>query len=384
MTQASNPSSATFRTSLAKLGSVVAAPLARAGRLARSLRFWIFVFLVLLALIIVYYALAEQYTPITTDAYVQAYVVQVAPQVEGRVVRVAVKEGDEVKAGDLLFELDPRPFQHKADQLAAERALADHGVLGRKADLAAAKAEHERAEADSKLADIIYQQEKKLIKSDSTTERKFKEAELGFLAKQAAVSAAAAKVTRAEQALAARVGDQDAQVAQASAHLGEARLNLDYTRVYAPCAGLITDLQLREGAYVRTGEPALTVIDTGHWQVVANLRENSLGRLQVGQPALVSLRGAPGRLLTARVVSLGWGVGRGQGVPSGVLPEVKRNTSWIPPSQRFQVRLEITDPDPVPLRVGMSGSVSVYTAEEHRLNPVTRGWHQFLSWLDYL
>lgn len=384
MTQASNPSSATFRTSLAKLGSVLAAPLARVGRLARSLRFWIFVFLVILALIIVYYALAEQYTPITTDAYVQAYVVQVAPQVEGRVVRVAVNEGDEVKAGDLLFELDPRLFQHKADQLAAERALADHGVLGRKADLAAAKAEHERAEADSKLADIIYQQEKRLIKSDSTTERKFKEAELGFLAKQAAVSAAAAKVTRAEQALAARVGDQDAQVAQASAHLGEARLNLDYTRVYAPCAGLITDLQLREGAYVRTGEAALTVIDTGHWQVVANLRENSLGQLRVGQPAIVSLRGAPGRLLTARVISLGWGVGRGQGVPSGVLPEVKRNTSWIPPSQRFQVRLEITDADPVPLRVGMSGSVSVYTAPEHPLNGVTRGWHQFLSWLDYL
>jgi len=363
---------------------VIRWPFVKIGKLLRSLRFWIFMLLLLLVVIIVYYALAEQYTPITTDAYVQAYVVQVAPQVEGQVVRVAVCEGDHVKAGDLLFELDPRQFQHKADLLEARRALADHEILGLEAELAAAKADQERYEADSKLADVIYRQEKQLIQSDSTTERRFKEAELRFFASQAAIRAAVAKVKRAEQSLAARVGDQYAQVAQAKAQLGEARLNLEYTRVYAPCDGLITDLQLREGAYVHTGQAALALIDTGHWQVVANLRENSLGHLQVGQPALISLRGLPGRLLGARVVAVGWGVGQGQGVPSGMLPDVKRSTSWIPPSQRFQVRLQFTDADALPLRVGMSGNVTVYTQEDHFLNGVTRTWHQFLSLLDYL
>ena len=82
-------------------------------------------------------------------------------------------------------------------------------------------------------------------------------------------------------------------VAEVKAQLAEARLNLAYTRVYAPCDGLITDLQLREGAYVHVGQPAMTLIDTGRWLVVANFRENSLARLREGQPAHVALRGLP-------------------------------------------------------------------------------------------
>ncbi|MBL8798752.1 MAG: biotin/lipoyl-binding protein, partial [Planctomycetia bacterium] len=80
---------------------------------ARSLRFWAGMLVLVLVLLVLYYALADRYVPLTTDAYVQAFVVQVAPQVEGRVVRVAVHEADEVKTGDLLFALDPRPFEHK-------------------------------------------------------------------------------------------------------------------------------------------------------------------------------------------------------------------------------------------------------------------------------
>lgn len=168
------------------------------------------------------------------------------------------------------------------------------------------------------------------------------------------------------------------------AQLAEAQLNLAYTRVTAPCDGIIPDLQLRDGAYVAAGQGALALIDTREWLVVANLRENSLAHLRVGQPALVALQGAPGRLLRARVASVGWGVGQGQGVPSGMLPDVKRPNSWIPPSQRFQVRLVLEEPDAVPLRVGMTGSVSVYTEPEGVLNDITRAVHQVIAWLYYL
>lgn len=350
----------------------------------QSLRSWLALLLSLVGILIAYYVLADRYTPMTTDAYMQAFVVQVAPQVEGRVVKVAVREGQQVKAGDLLFELDARPFEHRAALNDARRALAEQEVKALQATLEEARAEQQRAEADAKLAGIVFEQEQQLNKTESTTQRQFLEAQQKYRASQAAARAAAFKVTQTERLLSGRVGDQYAQVAQAAAQQAESKLHLSYTRVVAPCDGLITDLQLREGAYVHTGQAALTLIDNSHWQIVANFRENALAKLAVGQSALVSLRSRPGKLLPARVVSVGWGVGQGQGVPSGMLPEIKRSTSWIPPSQRFQVRLQLLEPEKVSPRIGLTGAVSVYSEPDYWLNSLTEAWHQALAWLDYL
>ena len=227
----------TFRAILRRSVSIpyhiIRWPFRQCRKLLGSLRFWIFVLLFVLAIIITYYALAEQLTPITTDAYVQAYVVQVAPQVEGQVVHVAVHEGDEVKAGDLLFELDPRPFQHKADLLEARRALADYEVLGLEAELAAAKAEQERNEADSKLADVIYKQEKQLIKkANRRPSARYKESGLAFRGEPGGYSERPLpRVKRAEQALAAprwATNMPRSPQARGPAKRG-APLNLDYT-----------------------------------------------------------------------------------------------------------------------------------------------------------
>ncbi len=166
--------------------------------------------------------------------------------------------------------------------------------------------------------------------------------------------------------------------------LAEARLNLDWTRVYASVDGYVTNVQLREGCYVHVGAPVLACIDGEQWLVVVNFGERSLERLQRGQPALVAFPAVPGHLWRARVTCVGWGVSQGQGVPSGLLPEVKNQTSWIPPPQRFQVRLTLEEPGEVPFRVGMTGSVSVYTKPEGFLNDLTRAIHQLVAWYYYL
>src|SRR4029077_2812515 len=111
---------------------------------------------------------------------------------------------------------------------------------------------------------------------------------------QAALERSRAQVRRVEQALAARVGAEHALVAQVEAQLAEARLHLEWTRVYAPCDGRVTDLQLREGAYTHIGRPAMTLIDTSQWLVVANYRENALTGVGEGQRASVAFRGSPG------------------------------------------------------------------------------------------
>jgi multidrug resistance efflux pump len=357
----------------------------RGGRkLLLSARVWVLFIVLVVAALVAYYVASDRQTPFTTDAYVQAYVVQVAPQVEGQVVHVVVQENQAVKKGDLLFEIDRRPFQHRLDLLIAKRAEAVQQVAQLKAELAAAKAEDARLIAEEEYAATVHGQEQAIYKQDATTDRKYVEAVQKYKAAQAAMERSRAQVRRVEQALAARVGTEHALVAEVEAQLGEARLNLEWTRVYAPCDGRVTDLQLRDGTYIHTGQAAMTLIDTSNWLVVANFRENALTRVREGQVAGVAFRGSPGQIFEARVVSVGWGVSQGQGVPSGQLPDLKVPGSWVPPAQRFQVRLSLDDPEALPLRVGMTGSVAIYTDPEGALNPITRTWHKVIAWLYHL
>jgi multidrug resistance efflux pump len=343
----------------------------------------LFILLVIVALV-AYYVLSDRYTPFTTDAYVQAYVVQVAPRVEGQVVGVHVRENQAVKKGDLLFEIDRRPFAHRVDLLVAKRVEVVQQVAQLGADLSAARAEDARLVAEEAYARAVHGQEQAIFEQQATTDRKYLDAIQKYKAAQAAVERSRAQIRKVEEALAARIGAEHALVAEVEAQLALARLDLDWTRVYAPCDGLITDLQLREGAYTHTGQAVMTLIDSSRWLVVANFRENAMARLREDQPAMVAFRSAPGLLVDARVVSVGWGVSQGQGVPSGQLPDVKVPESWVPPAQRFQVRLALDDPEAMPLRVGMTGSVAVYTEPEGVLNDITRCWHQVIAWLYHL
>lgn len=349
-----------------------------------SFRFWLLVILLVILTLVAYHSLADRYTPFTMDAYVQAYVVQIAPQVAGQVSRVYAREGERVKAGALLFEIDPRPFEHKIAFLEAKLVETTQKVKQLTTEREAARAEHLRLQAEADYAATVHDQEAKIYKKEATTERKYLEARDKDRAARAAVDKASLHVRNVEESLDARVGREHALVAQVNAQLAEAKLNLSWTRVLAPHDGLITDLQLRDGTYVHVGQGAMTLIDTGDWQIVGHFRENALRNVEVGMPALIALQAAPGRLYRGRVTTTGWGVFRGQGVPSGNLPAVKPQTTWVQPAQRFQVRLVLEESEEVPLRVGMTGSVSVYVEEDHPLNEITRWVHQAVAWLYYL
>jgi multidrug resistance efflux pump len=355
-----------------------------ARRVLRSARFWIAFLFTVVVLLVAYYALMDKYTPFTTDAYVQAYVIQVAPQVEGEVVRVYVGENQPVARGELLFEIDRRPFEHKVRELGGNLARMTQQVAQLDSELAAARAEEDRIAAERALALAIYQQEKTIFSKSSTTERKYLEAEQKHKAAVAAVDRARAQVRQKEQALAAKVGAEHALVVEARAQLETARLKLGWTRVVAPANGYVTNVQLRAGSYATAGRPVLTVVDADQWWVVANFRENNLEYLAPGRPAGVAFRGYPGRIFPATVQSVGWGVGQGQGVPSGELPAVKAPQEWLHPAQRFQVRVALDHPADVPLRVGATASVVVYATDDSPLNPVARFWQEVETRLNYL
>jgi len=353
-------------------------------RLLLSMRAWILFLLLVIAVLVAYYVLSDRHTPFTTDAYVQAYVIQVAPRVAGQVVGVHVKENQAINKGELLFEIDPRPFEHRVAILEARRALAVHQVAQLEAELSASKAEDARLVAEEAYAKAVQEQEKEIYKQDATTDRKYLDAIQKYKAAQASRERGLAQTRKAEQALAARIGAEHALVAEVTAQLAEARLNLEWTRIYAPANGYVTNVQLREGFYIHIGTPVLTCIDSDQWWVVANYRENSLENIEPGQRVGLTLNTYPGRIFPGVVQTVGWGVDQGQSAPSGNLPAVTEPKNWIRLAQRFQVRITPHLPPEYPLRVGATASVAVYTREEYWLNGVTEAWQKVVATFDYL
>jgi multidrug resistance efflux pump len=121
-----------IRELLSRIGKVFLAALRRVVTFGRrfllSARAWILLILLVIAALVAYYILSDRHTPFTTDAYVQAYVIQVAPRVEGQVVHVYVQENQAVKKGDLLFEIDRRPYEYRVALLEAKRIDARSGL----------------------------------------------------------------------------------------------------------------------------------------------------------------------------------------------------------------------------------------------------------------
>ena len=358
--------------------------LAGARRLFLSARAWIFGVLLLVAVVIAYYVLSDRYTPFTTDAYVQAYVVQVAPRVEGEIVRVNVAENQSVRKGDLLFEIDPRPFEYRVALLEAKLVQVTQQVAELESEVVASEAEDARLLAQERYARVVHDQETAIYQQRATTERKYLDAVQRYQAAKAERQRGQAITRKAQQMLAARIGGQHALVAEIKAQLADAELNLGWTQVYAPVDGYVTNVQLRVGSYVHIGTPVMTCIEGGQWWVVANYRENSLEYLKSGQRVEISFDTYPGRLFPGRVQLVGWGVHEGQASPSGNLPAVTEPRNWIRLAQRFQVWIIPDVPEDYQLRVGATASVAVYPREQFWLNPVTRAWHKVVAAFDYI
>ena len=349
-----------------------------------SARVWVLSVLLLIAVLVAYYVLMDRYTPFTTDAYVQAYVVQVAARVEGQVVRVNVLENQAIRKGDLLFEIDPRPFEHRVAVLEAKLAQAIQEVAQMESELAASKADETRLVAEETYAQAVHGQEMQIRKSDATTERKYLDAVQKYRMAQADRARNRAMIRKAEQALAARIGGEHALVAETKAQLAEAKLNLSWTRIDAPANGYVTNVQLREGSYAHVGIPVLTCINSDQQWVVANYRENSLEYLRPTQRVGLSFNTYPGRIFPGVVKTVGWGVYQGQAAPSGNLPAVSEPQNWIRLAQRFPVWVTPEMPEGYPLRIGATASVAVYTRKEYWLNGVTEFWHKTVAAFDYL
>ena len=336
----------------------------------------------LIVLLIAYYVVADRYTPFTVDAYVQAYVVQVAPQVGGQVTRVHVSEGDTVAKGSLLFELDPRPFEHKVAVLAAQVVEVEHQIKQLEAQLAAAKAQQRQlaAEADYARGPSAGSRD---LREKVRHRAKYLDAVQKHKASDAALDKSARDVQSIEEACRPRLVPSTPWWPKRRPNWPKPGCNSSTRKFMPGAAGLVTNLQLREGAYAHVGQAVLACIDNSQWLIVANFREICLQRMQVGQPGLVAFQAIPGTLWAAHVRFAGSGVGQGQGTPSGMLPDVKNETRWIPAARRSGAA-GVGRSERRSAASRHDGKHSVYVESDHGLNPVTRAVHKILAWLYFL
>ena len=328
--------------------------------------------------------------PWTRDGLVRAQVVQIAPRVSGPLVRVPIQNNQLVKKGDLLFEIDPSTFQATVNLARAQldnmrdivKSLAEQvdGLKGiveqRQAEISQAKFEVEGSAAQAENARIIFGRAKELLAEGVNTQRDVDDKSTAYQVALAQLGEARAKVSQMTAALAqakddlargladlGAPGEDNPRLRRAAADLEIAQLNLDFTKVWAPTDGYVTNLQLRVGDSAVANQPMLAVIDANSFYVQAFFRETFVGNFQKGDRAVVTLMSYPDTPLEGSVDSIGWGIAQQNGSTGfEQLPSVQPTFEWIRLAQRIPVMVRIEKvPDNIKLRAGTTASVVVIT-----------------------
>jgi multidrug resistance efflux pump len=268
--------------------------------------------------------------PWTRDGQVRANIVGIAPRVSGPIIRIPIRDNQQVKKNDPLFEIDPSDFKAQVDVATGQVQNAEANLKQRQQDL---------------------DRQTDLYKKHVSAEQDFQNAQDAFSAAQA-------------------------QAVSAKANLELAQLNLSYTKVVAPVDGYVTNMNTSEGTYVTAGKQLLALVDTNSFWVAAYFKETQLPHIQVGQKAKIVIIGYENQPFQGVVRSIGWGIYVQDGSGSdatGLLPSVSQTIDWVRLPQRFPVRLQVVEQPPVPLRIGQTVSVAmlpeVGSTEERKTAP---------------
>lgn len=332
--------------------------------------------------------LLNVYAPSCLDVRVIKYVVQIVPRVTGRVIDVPVEPNRLVKKGEVLFRVDPRPFEYEVRRLEALLASTRGDVRSQNEQLRAAvaqidvttnrvdsiKSSIEATRARLRLAELRQSQTRQLADAGAgdkfeaerwDTEVAQNRADVAALLTQLAaaekeVTAARASAASIREQTGAMVGNEQADVAQIQAQLEDARWKLSETTVYAPSDGHVINLQLRSGSTVSQLPMAPVMTFVEQEQIIIGLfGQNELHKVEPGNEAEIALETYPGRIIRAKVDSIIWAQGQGQLPVTGTLPQF----GPAPEAQgRFAVKLVLEEPDnELFLAAGARGQGAIYT-----------------------
>ena len=255
--------------------------------------------------------------PWTRDGQVRAQVIQISPRISGSVTKIAVIDNQFVHKGDLLFEIDPSPFEIQIKQIEAELKREKINAKGRKVEYERVNTIASRDKGAVSEKDLVRHEVnyfKSLAKIDSLSEQ-----------------------------------------------LNNAKLNLAFTKIYASVDGYVSNINFQVGSQAVANKPILALVDSSSFWVFGFFRENMLSDVKIGDKVKVSLMAYPDKPLDGHVESIGWGISHADGNPgSNLLPSIQPVFQWIRLAQRFPVRVHLDNvPKGVELRVGLSASVMI-------------------------
>ncbi|MCF1744953.1 HlyD family secretion protein [Paradevosia shaoguanensis] len=341
------------------------------------------ILLIFFVLLLGWYVATDRMAPSSSTGAVAAFTTQVAPRVSGEVTEVLVRDNQEVKAGDALFVLDPRPFDLAVKQAEANLAQATQGVDASTASVASAQARVTQAEATLENTRASVARTQSLVERGVAAKAQADKAASDLKSAEAALEAARADL---ESALfkAGGQGVINPQIQLAQVQLEQAELNRTFATVTAPTDGVITNLRLAVGQFINAGSPAMTFIGAERPWIMVDMRENQLANITAGAEASILFDGQPGRLYEGRVQGIAWGIDPGRTSANG-LPQNQATTRWFEPARTIPVHVELLEDWPANVRVGSKVNVLVYAAGD--ANPIAwiaTGLQHLRSYLSFL
>ena len=349
--------------------------------------------------------------PSSSDVRVIKYVVQVIPQVRGRVIEVPVEPNRLVRKGELLFRIDPTQYQYEFNaakaRLAADEAKLAQSSAGLVDASAGARQLQEQLKSASgqvgalqpklELARLRVRQNRELVAAGAGDKFALEQAEANVIELQGQIATAIANEAQVTQKLSGQVNGEQASVAGARAQLATAKAqvdlsradlanaqwNLDQTAVFAPASGYAINVQLRPGSFVTAFPvaPAMSFVEE-EYQVIALYAQNELLYVEPGNHAEFTLHNYPGRVIKASVDSIVWAQGNGQVTQSGTLPQ----TGIYPQVPgRFPVKFIVAERDrDLFLPAGAAGGGAIYTEHAEAIHILRMVILRINSIMDYL
>ncbi|MGA9854718.1 MAG: HlyD family secretion protein [Gammaproteobacteria bacterium] len=316
--------------------------------------------LLLIILGLWYWVHSERYQS-TDNAYVVADQVDVATQIAGRVTAVPVTQNQAVAPGQVLLEIDPTPFQLALDQANANLKNVADKLRAQLQSLRAAQAELAGAQANVAYLTRDVQRKTNLANRDVVAAARLDDLKTNLTMAQQKAVALEAQIAQIKASLGGNPDmpiTQQAAYQQAEAQRDQATLELTYTTIKAPAAGVVTEVDIKPGDVVAAGRPVFVLVMSGKRWIDANFKETQLTHVHIGEKVEISVDTYPSHRWQGTVES----IAPGTGSVFSVLPAQNATGNWVKVVQRIPVRIAIdTTADGPDLRAGMSAEVSIDT-----------------------
>ena len=340
--------------------------------------------LIIIAVLFIWYVVADRLAPWTDQARVQAYIVPIVSQVSGRVIEINVGKDQEVQQGDVLLKIDPSDYRLAVDNAETELELAGQSIGAGTASVTTAQAKVVEAQANVVHLEAqgkrVYELEEKQIYSAARGDK----ARAAVVKAQAQLESAKAELEKAKQELGV-IGKDNPKIRSAIAKLKKAQIDLSRTVILAPSHGGITNLKIDVGHFASVGAPLMTFVEVDNVWIKANLRENSIANVKAGTPVDIILDSAPGKIFHGTVSSMGFAVSHEKGGEIGGLETIESSAGWLRDAQRFPVYISFDDDSTRGYRrLGGQADVQFYSTDNFMINSLGWVWIRLLSWFSFI